>query len=95
METPGRPFREGDRVEWAGPIKGSRHYLWPQPGEQGWITDLSPFASIVWDETGTTTGWNVASDPDIALVDDRNEPDPSKRLPYDPAGPGGYWGASE
>jgi hypothetical protein len=92
METPGRPFRVGDRVEWVGPIKGPIHE-WPQPGERGWILDLTPFDPVIaWDEAGTTGGWDVASDPDVALVDDRNEPDPAKRIPYDPYEPGSEWG---
>jgi hypothetical protein len=85
MEPSGR-FHEGDRIEWVGPKLGPLHE-WPQPGEQGWILMLNPMDDIIaWDECGTMA-WSVADDPNIVRVNERNEPDPTRRLPHDPFGP--------
>jgi hypothetical protein len=60
----------------------------PQTAERGWVLWIDPMDDIVtWDVCGTLSGDFTRGDP-IVRVNDRHEPDPAKRLPYDPFGPG-------
>jgi len=87
METPGRPFREGDRVEWVGPAEGGLD-RWPKPGERGWLVGLdSPDELIRWDEAHWIAGWDVRNDPRIVAVEEADAGPPPARLPDDPIGP--------
>jgi hypothetical protein len=79
-------FREGDRVEWIGARDGER-LKFPQTGERGWIEQIDPMDDIVeWEEAGIAASDFTRGAP-IRRVDDRNEPDPAKRLPGDPFDP--------
>lgn len=53
----------------------------------GWIEQIHPMDDIVeWDDAGIGAG-DFTRDSPIRRIDDRNAPDPAKRLPGDPFGP--------
>jgi hypothetical protein len=75
-------FREGDRVEYVGPARSIPGL--PTQGERGWVIGIDP--PDEWMVTWDTAGPTVSGPSLIKKVDDRNEPDPQKRLPGDPFG---------